>query len=145
MMLDNSNIIIILGHYMLKNKIVFTLWILLISLFVLTSVSASAENMTGDIYELDYSVNDSISIEIENISSVSPKTFSDLNHLYKYNHSTDSQFVNGIVISKSVIIYGQGNTIDGNNLARIFNVTTYVNFKNINFCNANSQSGSAIT
>ena len=144
---------------MLKNKIVFTLWILLISLFILTSVSASAENMTSDIYELDYSVNDSISIEVENVSSASPKTFSDLNSLindnynfniyltdsYKYDPSSDSQFVNGIVISKSVNIYGQGNTIDGNGLARIFNVTTYVNFKNINFCNANSQSGSAIT
>lgn len=104
---------------MLKNKIVFTLWILLISLFVLTGVSASAENMTSDIYELDYS-NDSISIEVENVSSASPKTFSDLNHLindeynfnvyltdsYKYDPSVDSQFVNGIVISKSVNIYG---------------------------------------
>ena len=90
-----------------------------------------------------------------------PLTFNDLNnaindntdstiylsHNYKYNSASDSGFTNGITISRDLNIYGNGVTIDGNNMARIFYVTDSnlnVNFYNINFINGRSGTGGAI-
>ena len=88
-----------------------------------------------------------------------PLTFNDLNnaingntdstiylsHNYKYNSASDSGFTNGITISRNLNIYGNGVTIDGNNMARIFYVTdSNVNFYNINFINGRSGTGGAI-
>lgn len=63
-------------------------------------------------------------------------TFTDLNNLvknggtitltqdYAYNSATDSSLKAGVAISKaSTIIYGNGHTIDGMNIARIFRIT----------------------
>ena len=66
-----------------------------------------------------------------------PLTFTDLNttindndnstiylsNNYKYNNDSDDKFINGICISRNLTIYGNGVTLDGNNMARIFNVT----------------------
>ena len=88
-----------------------------------------------------------------------PLTFSDLNyaingntdstiylsHNYEYDSVIDSRFTNGITISRNLNIYGNGVTIDGNNMARIFYVTdSNVNFYNINFINGRSGTGGAI-
>ena len=111
----------------------------------MASVNA-AENITDSSVSLD----DEISVEsVENSEALSSntKSFSDLNSLindnsdwnvhlesnYAYNPTTDSQFFNGVPISRSINIYGEGYTINGNSQARIFSVTNYVNFNNINF------------
>ena len=66
---------------------------------------------------------------------------------FKYDSALDINFKEGIPISRNLTIYGNGATIDGNNIARIFNVTNpnlNVNFYNINFINGNATSGGAI-
>jgi len=42
---------------------------------------------------------------------------------YTYNEEFDSDLVNGIVIDKEIILDGNGSTISGNGLSRIFNIT----------------------
>ena len=91
--------------------------------------------------------------------AANPNSFSQLNDLinnnsdtniylnddYTFNNDSDSEFLNGIIISRSINIYGNGHTINGNNQARIFNSSDiYVYFNNIKFINANSDGGSAI-
>lgn len=137
----------------------FILSILLVLFLVVPSVSA-ADNSTEDIIGIDGS--DSVNVvesinEFNETLTASPKSFSDLNNLingessniyldsdYRYNPTSDSQFAKGIVLSRSINIYGQGHTIDGNNQARIFNASAYVSFNNVHFINANSDRGSAI-
>ena len=64
---------------------------------------------------------------------------------YKFYEHCDTEFINGIVIGNNVVIDGAGHTIDGFNLARVFDVHgSNVTIKNINFINANSSSGGAI-
>ena len=66
---------------------------------------------------------------------------------YKFNGTEvdDSDFINGITISSAVTIDGDGHTIDGNHLARIFFANDEVVFKNINFKNGNTtENGGAI-
>ena len=84
-----------------------------------------------------------------------PLTFTDLNRTinsntnstiylynnYKFNKASDSKLENGIDIDRNLTIYGNGITINGNKMARIFNVIDSklnVNFYNINFINGNS-------
>ena len=59
---------------------------------------------------------------------------------YTYNPEKDSNYTDGIVIDKpNFIIDGQGHTINGAGLARIFNITANtVTLKNINFINGNA-------
>lgn len=142
----------------MRKKIILS--ILLISFMVMSAVSA-ADNMTGDIISVDNA--DDVDV-VESVAdspnlTASSKSFSDLNNLinddsafniylnddYTYDSSTDSEFSKGIVISRSINIFGQGHTINANNRARIFNVTNYVIFNNIKFINANSGMGAAIT
>lgn len=142
---------------LLNKKIILS--ILLVSFLVMSSVNA-ADSFTNDTVSIsdDSYADESISNTEDSISD--SKSFSDLNifinnnsdwnihlsHDYAYNSTSDSEFLNGIVISRSINIYGDGHTIDGNGLARIFNVTaSYASFDNITFINANSQGGSAIT
>ena len=66
---------------------------------------------------------------------------------YKFYEEFDSEFIGGIVINKNITIDGNGHTIDGLNLARVFNVTANnVTFKNINFvnCTGNGNDAGAI-
>lgn len=61
---------------------------------------------------------------------------------YKYLESDD--MLEGVIINKTLTIDGQGNTIDGSNLARVFNVSANnVIIKNINFidCSAIKEGG----
>ena len=141
---------------MLNKKIILS--ILLVSFLAMSSVSAddSFTNDTVSISDDSYAFE---SVDNDGDSISNSNSFSDLNFLinnnsdsdiylsqdYGYNPSSDFEFVNGIVISRSVNIYGGGHTIDGNGLARIFNVTaSYASFDNITFIDANSQSGSGI-
>ena len=61
-----------------------------------------------------------------------------LNSDYTY---LDGQ-IKGILISKSITIDGQGHTLDGRHLSRIFNITAdNVTIKNVNFKNGNALGG----
>ena len=62
---------------------------------------------------------------------------STINLKYDYRcDDSESNFFNGITINRKVTIYGNGHTIDGNGLARIFNVNNgEVVFQDINFIN----------
>ena len=142
---------------MLNKKIILSIFV--VSFFIMASVNAvddfnndtvSADNDLSDV-SLAESIND-------DVLSANTKSFSDLNSLindgsswnihlesdYTYNPVTDSQFVNGVPISRSINIYGDGFTINANHQARIFDVSNYVNFNNINFINAYSDKGAAI-
>lgn len=144
---------------MLKKRIIIP--ILFAFLLIIASASA-ANNLANDTVSIsensDYSsVVESIGNDSEILQS-SSKSFMDLNTLinnnsdldiylsddYVYNPDKDSQFATGIPIIRSINVYGNGHTINGNNQARIFNVSNYVNFNNINFINAYSDMGSAI-
>ncbi len=69
-----------------------------------------------------------------------------LNNNYTFNSDSDSNFANGININRNLTIYGNGFTLNGNNQARIFNITAEkVNLKNIIFINGHSEgNGGAI-
>ena len=70
-----------------------------------------------------------------------------LSNNYTYDDDSDSGFTAGILINRDLTIYGNGVTIDGNKMARIFNVTDSklnVNFYNINFINGQAVNGGAI-
>lgn len=55
---------------------------------------------------------------------------------YTYDSTTDSDYASGIIINKEITIDGKGNTISGNNLARILYVNaSNVVLKNIVFAN----------
>lgn len=138
--------------------------ILFVVLFSLSSVSAN-DNLTDGIVAMSEDTltananNSDMGIEYNDGETLSDgfKTFTDLNDLinsaesninldsdYKYNPAYDSGFVNGIVISRQITVYGNGHTIDGNSQARIFNATSYVYFNDLIFINAKSDRGSAI-
>ncbi len=127
----------------------------------MASVNAE-DNVTSDIISIndnssDLDVIESINDDVDSLKS-SSRSFSDLNNLvndenvwsvyldsdYEYDSSKDSRFVNGITISRSINIYGNGHTINAKNTARIFNVDNYVNFNNINFINARADFGAAL-
>ena len=65
-----------------------------------------------------------------------------LNRNYTYNgvDNYDAAFKKGIVLNRPVTIDGQGHTLNGNNLSRIFYIrdTNKVIIKNINFINGNA-------
>ena len=64
---------------------------------------------------------------------------------YKFNPATDFYYLNGFSIGKSITIYGNGFSIDAENLAHIFVVDAEnVVFNNITFVNGHSDYGGAI-
>ena len=69
-----------------------------------------------------------------------------LTNNYKYNKDSDTNFQEGIIINRDLTIYGNGFTLDGNKIARIFKVdeNVTVEFHNINFINGKSHYGGAI-
>ena len=67
-----------------------------------------------------------------------------LSNNYKYNEESDQDFVNGIIIDRDLTIYGNGITLNGNKMARIFNVIDFnlnVSFYDIHFINGHSSNG----
>ena len=70
-----------------------------------------------------------------------------LSNNYKYNDKRDQSFKNGISIRRNLTVYGNGVTLDGNNMAGIFtlyNNRLNVTFYDINFINGNAAHGGAI-
>ena len=68
------------------------------------------------------------------------------NDYYKYDTASDNELINGIIINRDLTIHGNGATIDGDKIARIFKVENNVNVKflNINFRNGKADYGGAI-
>ena len=68
-----------------------------------------------------------------------------LENNYKFNES-DADFKDGIIINRTITVYGNGHTIDGNGSARIFTVTgSNVIFRDLIFINGKtSGNGGAI-
>ena len=69
-----------------------------------------------------------------------------LNISYSFNPESDSNFASGININRNLTIHGNGFTLDGDNQARIFNITAEnVVIKNITFINGRkSDKGGAL-
>lgn len=132
-----------------------------ISLFIISTVSAEDNfndvniiSADKDINNLEVSNEEVLAVSADeaqdNMLAVNSKTFTDLNLAINGNDNTiinltenytysdgDDEFVGGVTIARSVIIYGNGITIDGSKTARIFNVTAgNVVFHDITFINA---------
>ena len=122
-----------------KNHLLIFLLCLTIILTGLSIVSAADLNST----EVDDSGDVIVSIDEEALSD-NTKTFKDLNHDindntkskiylksdYTFNSKNDSNFVEGIKITRKVTIDGKGHTLDGNNNARIFMVKNKYDYQN---------------
>ena len=154
---------------------------LIICLFSIASVCASdvneiviaSDDQSNDVVEIDDEHEDILAVdeqEVGNIGateenelSASSGTFTDLaddirwsneefNLTKNYVYSTnDANYKKGIDINNKITINGNGFTIDGNSLARVFNIKSdHVTLKNINFVNCyasddeNDCSGGAI-
>ena len=153
------------------NKKAIILIICLICIALSFSTATAADAGESDANEtLSVSVSESVDTN-DNLTSTSIEvddnlqagsgggSFSDLDALlhnraneykltqnYTYNPETDSAFLNGISITSSITIDGDGYTIDGNGQARIFDINApNIILKNIRFINGYStQSGGAI-
>ncbi len=124
-------------------------------------VSNRDDNSKINLEENNYNDEESESERDKTTTNDDPLNFNDLNTTindntnstiylsdnYKYNSTLDNNFKSGILISRNLTIYGNGVTIDGNNIARMFRVfdsNLTVNFYNINFINGNATNGGAI-
>ena len=68
-----------------------------------------------------------------------------LTHDYSFNEENDTEYIDGIVISKPITINGNGYTVDANGIARIFKITSPdVTLKNITFLNAFHDKGGSL-
>ena len=148
------------------NKSLIILSLLLIFYICLGAVSAvdnvdlSVNNMDVDVVENTVDLDDEIDTiyagETGNFSSLN-KTITEssdsiiyLDKNYTFDPNTDTGLEYGITISKNnIMIDGQGYTIDGANIAKIFNFSgKNVTIKGINFINAHNDDityGSAIS
>ncbi len=121
---------------MFDKKALFILFTLILIMGTMSAVNANELNQSTEIATAD--INDTISqsSEIE-VSVETQKTFIDLNkdingnnnaevylnHDYAFNSDVDADFAEGVVINRAVTIWGNGHILDGNNAARIFEVT----------------------
>lgn len=139
------------------NKKFMILTICAVLLLSLSFVSAQ-DNATADGVSVEQSDEDVLKIEENQVTTLNDNvgTFKELSNLVQnasagstvkldkdYRNSEPSD---GIVISKSMTIDGQGHTIDANHLSRIFYVESNSIFlRNINFINAkHDENGGAI-
>ena len=135
---------------------------LIICLFSIASVCASDVNETtvtnGDQSEEIITVENNnvtdVGVAEENELNATVGTFTDLTNDIKnngnnfimsrdyiYNEEVDIDLVDGINITKRITIDGNGHSISGNSLARIFTISSSnVVLKNIVFINSNSNS-----
>ncbi len=125
-------------------------------------VSTSKENCELNLKENNNEREDKSGTDEPTTDNEDPLTFTDLNNTingnknstiylsndYKFNNDSDYNLDEGVKITRDLEIYGNGITIDANNMARIFNVVDSnlkVNFYNINFINGNTKTnGGAI-
>ena len=143
---------------------------LFIFIFAMASVSASdsdntAMSATEDSSEIDQATdvtcdNDVAVFDEEAVLNASAHNFTELNHEindnnepdiyfdhdFTFDNNTDSEFKDGIVINRSVNIFGNNHKIDAAHNARIFNIISgnvYIN--GVRFVNGYAENGGAIT
>ena len=132
--------------------------LLIFALITIGCVSAADDIQTDDTVAMD----DNIEEEILTDGNAEVGTFSELNDYftenavpgktfeltkdYKFNSTTDTNFVGGVEIAISNIeIDGKGHTLDGNKKAGILYANGYnMTFKNIIFKNAKSETTGAL-
>ena len=136
----------------MRFKKIILLTIILVTLFAVSTASA-AENVTNDVIGVEETTDD---ISVQNNDSIISQennvcTFDDLSSKISatpegglLNLTKNYTYVNGstdgIIISKTITINGQGHTIDGNKISRIFNISSNnVTLKNINFLNSKTK------
>ena len=142
----------------LKSKILIMLLLLVFALNICAvSANDNLDNNTILSNPTDYNVNSDSNPVVgsssdESVLSASSGTFTDLQKLidddvsgvidlnssYTYNDATDSELIHGVIINKELTINGNGNMINGSNVARLFNVTAdNVIFNNVILSNGN--------
>ena len=128
---------------------------------ILTVASVNASDVNDTVVASDDTQTENISVsDNENILTDQPNTMTqlqkgldsagsayELSSDYSYNSETDSALIDGIKITKSITINGNGHKVDGGGKMRIFQVTNNatVTFNNIIFVNGvTAQNGGAI-
>ena len=97
----------------------------------LTIKTGAIKNVKGTFTALNYLIKDATEVN--------------LTGNFTYDEVTDGDaFVDGIVIDHALTINGNGYTINGNNVARIFNVTAATTLNNVTFVNGSADKGGAI-
>lgn len=134
---------------LLNKKIIII--IILASLFALSVVHAQ-DNITCE--------NDVAIFDDEAVLNASANNFAELNHAindnndrniylnhdFTFDNDTDSKFKDGILINRSVNIFGNGHMINATGNARIFNIISdNVCINGVTFVNGYAQNGGAIT
>ena len=140
----------------LNKKVKAMLFIFLI-LFCISAVNAETIDNNSEVDSVDINIK-SATMPVATTTDADG-SFTDLNNEvnravngeitleknYTYEEETDGEFKNGINITQSISINGDGHTIDGKNIARIFFVTNgFLTLKNINLINGNASDGGAI-
>ena len=139
------------------NKKLMILAIFLVSLLAVSAVSA-ADNTASDILSTDTAneiaviEEDGVILKENNIGTFTDlaneiaNATSQLDLTRDYGYADDdSGYKEGITIDKSIVINGNGYTINGNNQARIFKIdASDVVLNNINFVNCSADNGGAI-
>ena len=148
------------------NKYLKKRMILILSVFILafvvtgTASAADTEDSIGNVNTATITASENIHVssgESEILSDESAGAFTDLNDLienasenstvtlnknYSFDDEKDSNFTNGINITKAITIEGNGFTLDGKNSARIFYIlSANVTLNNIIFINGNAEDG----
>ena len=156
-----------MGGIFIKHKVIVAT-IILFALISLSCISAADNNISNEIIAQDGINADEILTqtnlyaeekltdgenEISDFSTLNEEIANSttstiqLTKNYTYNPEKDLNYTDGIIIDKpDFTIDGQGHTINGAGLARIFNITTNnVILKNIKFMNGNAtDNGGAI-
>ncbi len=117
------------------DKRVYLILLLILMIGTISSVSANDLNQTTEIAGESTTQNVDIAIsEDTDVVNVTQKSFTDLNEDingndnadiylnddYTFNPNGDAGFNEGINITRSLTIWGNGHTLNGNNFARIF-------------------------
>ena len=122
-------------------------------LISLTCVSATDDNQTDTVTIQEDTISQEIltneypdegnfsSLNQEIINSQESK-YLELNKNYTYDYNADSEYIKGVEINiDDFVIDGKGFTVNGFNIARIFNINANnVTLKNINFINGKTDS-----
>lgn len=148
---------------MFDKRVVFIACLLILVIGAISAVSAADLNQTEEI-TANLTADEVSEVICENpddeIGQTQHKTFTDLsneingndhadvylNHDYTFDADSDASFKEGINIYRAVTVWGNGHTIDGNNMANIFKVSNEsVVFHDIVFTNGKTVSqGGAI-
>ena len=106
-------------------------------------VTLSLENSDVETLDISIGITDGTSFwDLNRTINGNDNSEITLDKNYTYVPNIDDDVKDGILINRDLTLDGNGSTLDGNHMARIFNVTaTKTSFKNINFVNGNASEG----